>query len=81
MFTGIVQRMGRIAELDLKEEWGRIGVDAGACLVDAEAFAVHEHFGPIGVGREPGPRPTTCFSILHSNMKPPPISIPAFIGR
>ncbi len=29
MFTGIVQRMGRIAELDLNEEWGRIGVEAG----------------------------------------------------
>jgi len=30
VFTGIVQRMGRIAELDLKDEWGRIGVEAGA---------------------------------------------------
>jgi riboflavin synthase len=30
VFTGIVQRMGRVAELDLSAEWGRVGVDAGA---------------------------------------------------
>ena len=29
MFTGIVQRMGQIAELDLKEKWGRITLDGG----------------------------------------------------
>lgn len=30
MFTGIVQKMGRIAKLDLAEKWGRIVVEAGA---------------------------------------------------
>ncbi len=30
MFTGIVERMGRITELDLAEKWGRITLDAGA---------------------------------------------------
>lgn len=29
MFTGIVQRMGKVAELDVGETSGRIGVDAG----------------------------------------------------
>jgi len=28
MFTGIVQKLGRIAELDLTEKWGRIAVEA-----------------------------------------------------
>ena len=30
MFTGIVQRMGQVAELELQDQWGRIGIDAGA---------------------------------------------------
>ncbi|MBP7274860.1 MAG: riboflavin synthase [Kiritimatiellae bacterium] len=30
MFTGIIQKMGKITELDLKEKWGRIVIDAGA---------------------------------------------------
>lgn len=43
MFTGIIQKMGMITELDLKEKWGRIVINAGAWdrpMEEGESVAV-----------------------------------------